>query len=324
MATQFRSPAQRLARRQLRTPRRVSASEDRTLISPLDKRRASVRIGYGLMYLLLALGALVVVIPLYWLFIDGFKNSNELYVLPPSWWPQDPQWNGWGDNNFVHAWQNAQLDVHLRNSLVLVGGSVVLQALVSVTAAYSLSKLRPAFSNIILAFFFATLLVPPVTYIVAQYIDINNLGLGNDNWMFLGVLLPEAASAFNLYILKSFFDDLPEEILDAARIDGANALDTLLRIVLPMSKAVLAVITILTIMASWKDFLWPYVVMAGSQDQQPLMVSLYYDWNNRAGAILSDNVMFAAFFLVAIPPVILFLIFQRQILRGISLSGLTG
>jgi multiple sugar transport system permease protein len=137
------------------------------------------------------------------------------------------------------------------------------------------------------------------------------------------VLLPEAANAFNLYILKSFFDDIPDEIIDAARIDGCNALDLLMRIVVPMSKAVLVVITILTVMAAWKDFTWPYVVTAGDQDHQPLMVSLYYAWYSR-GLGTPDNVMFAAFALVSIPPIVLFVIFQRQIIRGISLTGLTG
>jgi multiple sugar transport system permease protein len=265
---------------------------------------------------------------MYWLFIDGIKNSTEIHVTPPTWIPQHPDWRSWTDNNFVTSWQLLGLFSYLKNSLILVGGSWGFQVLVSVTAAYSLSRLRPAFGNIILGFFFATLLVPPITYLIPQYININSLPLvhwniATGNWVFLGVLLPEAANAFNLYILKSFFDDLPEEIMDAARIDGANALDLLVRIVLPMSKAVLAVITILTVMAAWKDFTWPYVVTSGDPDHQPLMVSLYYAWYNRSLGT-PDNVMFAAFALVSIPPIVLFLIFQRQIIRGISLTGLTG
>jgi multiple sugar transport system permease protein len=287
-----------------------------------------VRVGYGILYLLLALGALVVIVPMYWLFVDGVKNSNEIQALPPSWIPQHPDWNGWTSNNFTNSWDLLELGKHLVNSLILVSGSWLFQVLVSVPAAYSLSKLRPAYSSVILGFFFATLLVPPITYIVPQYININGLPIFNwdiatGNWVFLGVLLPEAANAFNLYILKSFFDDIPDEIMDAARIDGSSAFDSLIRIVLPMSKAVLAVITILTVMAAWKDFVWPYVVTAGDTDHQPLMVSLYYAWFSR-GLGTPDNVMFAAFGLVSIPPIVMFLFFQRQIIRGISLTGLTG
>jgi multiple sugar transport system permease protein len=312
----------------VRWDRRGTRSEDRTLLSPLDRGRLSVRIGYWLIFCCLVLVAIVAVVPMYWLFTDGVKSSVEISSLPPTWLPQHPDWHGLLDNNFTASWTLLNLGHYLNNTLILVGGSLVLQVLVSVTAAFSLAKLKPALGRVWLGFFFATLLVPMVTYLIPQYLNISSLPLvhwniGNGNWIYLGVLLPEAANAFNLYILKSFFDDIPDEIIAAARIDGANSLDLLVRIVIPMSRAALAVVAILTIMASWKDFLWPYVVMAGDQDHQPLMVYLFYQWQNRSLGT-PDNVLFASFALVSIPPIILFLIFQRQIIRGISLTGLTG
>jgi multiple sugar transport system permease protein len=303
--------------------RREERADERTLISPLERRRLSVRITYWCVFALLALLTLTTVIPMYWLFTDGLKTSVEIAALPPTWVPQQPDWS-----NFKDTWSLLNLGKYLQNTLILVAGSWVLQALVSVLAAFSLSKLRPAFGRVVLGFFLLTLLVPPVSYLIPQYVNVSMLPLvhwniGSGEYAYLGVLLPEAVNAFNLFLLKSFFDDIPDEVISAARIDGAHALDLLIRIVLPMSRAVLAVISIFTVMAAWKDFLWPYVLLQSDYDRMPLMVYLYENWYNRSLGT-PNNVLFAAFGMASIPPIVLFLIFQRQIIRGISLTGLTG
>ena len=302
---------------------REERADERTLISPLDRKRLSVRLAYWFLFALLLLLSLVTVIPLYWLFTDGLKTSVEIAALPPTWVPQHPAWGNFGD-----TWNLLTRGKYLRNTLILVAGSWVLQVLVSVLAAFSLSKLRPAFGRVVLGFFLLTLLVPPVSYLIPQYINVSSLPLvhwniGSGTYAYLGVLLPEAVNAFNLFLLKSFFDEIPDEIISAARIDGANALDLLIRIVLPLSRAVLAVISIFTVMATWKDFLWPYVLLQADYDRMPLMVYLYESWYNRSLGT-PNNVLFAAFGMASIPPIVLFLIFQRQIIRGISLTGLTG
>lgn len=303
--------------------RREERADERTLISPLERGRLLVHVAYWSVFALLVLLTLTTLIPMYWLFTDGLKSSVEIATLPPTWIPEHPDWANIGD-----TWNLLNLGKYLRNTLVLVGGSWVLQALVSVLAAFSLSKLRPAFGRVVLGFFLATLLVPPVSYLIPQYVNVSSLPLihsniGSGEYAYLGVLLPEAVNAFNLFLLKSFFDEIPDEVISAARIDGANALDLLIRIVLPLSKAVLAVISIFTVMATWKDFLWPYVLLQSDYDRMPLMVYLYENWYNRSLGT-PNNVLFAAFGMASIPPIVLFLIFQRQIIRGISLTGLTG
>ncbi len=320
------SPGRQAGMRPINRPgrsRRWSTSDERGILSSLDYRRPSVRLGYWVVFAALLLLSLTTFVPLYWLFSDGFKTSQEIGGLPPTWFPHNPDWG-----NFGNTWDLLDLGAYLNHTLILVAGSLVFQVLVSVTAAFSLSKLKPAFGTIILGFFLVTLLVPPVCYLIPQYVNISALPLvhwniGSGNLTYLGILLPEAVSAFNLFLLKSFFDDIPDELIAAARIDGANALDLLVRITLPMSKAVLAVISILTMMATWKDFLWPYVVTSGDLDHQNLMVYLYYQWHS-AGLGTPVNVLFAAFGMMSVPPIILFVVFQRQIIRGISLTGLTG
>ena len=166
-------------------------------------------------------------------------------------------------------------------------------------------------------------MVPSVAYLIPQFVNISSLpllhvSLFNSRF---GVWLPEAANAFNILILKSFFDGIPVDLTEAARLDGANAWQLFTRIVLPLSRPVLAVVTIFSIIASWKDFLWPLLVLSNSQ-VQPLMVALFHESQPNAG--LPFNYLMAGLALTSIPPILLFLLFQRQIIRGINLTGLKG
>ncbi len=168
-------------------------------------------------------------------------------------------------------------------------------------------------------------MVPPVVYLIPQFVNISDLPLIHvsliNSWA--GVWLPEAASALNILILKSFFDTIPTDLTDAARLDGANALQLFTRIILPLSRPALAVITIFTVIASWKDFLWPLLVLSDSH-LQPLIVAIYHASGINSNFPLPFTYLIAGLVLASIPPIILFLLFQRQIIRGINLTGLKG
>jgi multiple sugar transport system permease protein len=142
-----------------------------------------------------------------------------------------------------------------------------------------------------------------------------------NNWA--GVWLPEAASALNILILKSFFDTIPTELTDAARLDGASPWQLFSRIILPLSRPALAVVTIFTVVASWKDFLWPLLVLF-NPEVQPLSVAIYHEAGINSNFPLPFNYLMAGLVLASIPPILLFLLFQRQIIRGINLTGLRG
>lgn len=301
--------------------RRRSFEEDaneRTLVSPQVLKRPSGRLIYWGVFALLLVFTLVAVGPIYWLFSGGFKSSLEIFQTPPTIWPQHPQWI-----NFAQAWNVLDLPLYFSNTLLLAAGGVILQLLISATAAYSLSKLRPAGKNVIQFCFFATLMVPAVAYLVPQFVNVNDLPLMHislfNSWA--GVLLPEAANAFNILVLKSFFDSIPGELTEAARLDGANSWQLFTRIILPLSRPVLAVVTIFTIIANWKDFLWPLLVLSDT-NLQPLMVALFHLSGSNEG--LPFNYLMAGYALASIPPIVAFLIFQRQIIRGVNLSGLKG
>ncbi len=298
----------------------VEEASERTLISPQALKRPTGRVIYWTVFALLLVSTLITLGPLYWMFSGALKSSIEIFQTPPTLWPLHPVWN-----NYINAWNVLQIPLYFGNSLILAAGAVVLQILVSATAAYALSKLRPAGKNIIQFSFFCTLMVPPVVYLIPQFVNISDLPLIHvsliNSWA--GVWLPEAASALNILILKSFFDTIPTELTDAACLDGANALQLFTRIILPLSRPALAVITIFTVIASWKDFLWPLLVLSDSH-LQPLIVAIYHATGINSNFPLPFTYLIAGLVLASIPPIILFLLFQRQIMRGINLTGLKG
>ncbi len=301
--------------------RRVTQGQDastRTLVSPLMLKHPLGRTLYWVVFTLLVLTTLVTLGPVYWMFSGALKSSAEIFQTPPTFWPVHPQWD-----NYINAWNTLQLPLYFSNTLILALGAVILQILVSATAAYALSKLHVAGKGFIQFSFFCTLMVPPVVYLIPQFVNISNLPLINvslsNSWA--GVWLPEAANAFNILILKSFFDSIPVELTEAARLDGANAWQIFVRIIMPLSRPALAVITIFTVIASWKDFLWPLLVLADA-NLQPLIVALYHE--SGANSNLPFTYLIAGLVFASIPPILLFLLFQRQIIRGISLTGLKG
>ena len=299
---------------------RLEESFERTLVSPLVLTHPGARAIYWSVFALLLLSTLVTFGPLYWMFSSALKSSIEIFSSPPTIWPVHPAWS-----NYSNAWSVLQYPLYFGNTVILATGAVILQLLVSATAAFSLSKLRPAGKNIIQFVFFSTLMVPPVVYLIPQFVNISNLPLIHvsliNNWA--GVWLPEAASALNILILKSFFDTIPTELTDAARLDGASPWQLFSRIILPLSRPALAVVTIFTVVASWKDFLWPLLVLF-NPEVQPLSVAIYHEAGINSNFPLPFNYLMAGLVLASVPPILLFLLFQRQIIRGINLTGLRG
>ncbi len=293
-------------------------ASERTLVSPLALRRPTGRVIYWLVFALLLLSTLITLGPLYWMFSGALKSSIEIVQTPPTFWPLHPGWD-----NYSNAWRVLDLPLYFANTLILAIGAVLFQFIVSATAAYALSKLRPAGKNFIQFSFFCTLMVPSVVYLIPQFVNINALPLIHvsliNNWA--GIWLPEAANAFNILVLKSFFDSIPNELTEAARLDGANAWQLFTRIILPLSRPALAVVTIFTVIATWKDFLWPLLVLTDT-NVQSLQLALYYAQVSNAN--MPFAYLIASLALASIPPIVLFLILQRQILRGISLTGLKG
>ncbi|GHH47505.1 carbohydrate ABC transporter permease [Lentzea cavernae] len=249
-------------------------------------------------------------LPLVWVLLGAFKPPAELAQQPPTILPQT-----WEPGAYVDAWNYMELGKFFVNTLVVAIGAWAVQMAVIVPAAYALSKLRPAFGNAIMGLMLATLMLPSTAVLVPVYLTLVDLGLLNNP---AGIWLPAAANALNVYLLKRFFDQIPEELLEAARIDGAGTWTTLVRIVLPISRPILAVVSIFAVVAAWKDFIWPLLVFPDPA-KQTLSVAL-----QRFAPDTPINLLLAGLVLASLPMVALFLAFQRHILAGLTAGGVKG
>ncbi|WSB87735.1 carbohydrate ABC transporter permease [Streptomyces cellulosae] len=283
----------------------------RTLVSPAVLARPRGKAVYWTVFTgVVLLFTLAFLFPVYWMVTGAMKSPDEVARTPPTLVPESWSTAGYGD-----AWELMQLPTHLWNTVVQAAGAWIFQLVFCTAAAYALSKLRPAFGGLILGGILATLMVPAQALVVPKYLTVADLGLLNDP---LAIWLPAVANAFNLYLLKRFFDQLPKDVLEAAEIDGAGKLRTLWSIVLPMSRPVLGVVSIFALVAVWQDFLWPLMVFSDT-DKQPISVALVQLSQN-----IQLTVLIAAMVIASIPVVALFLVFQRHIIAGISAGSTKG
>ncbi|MDH6454216.1 MULTISPECIES: carbohydrate ABC transporter permease [unclassified Streptomyces] len=283
----------------------------RTLISPATLARPRGRAAYWTVFTTVAgLFALAFLFPVYWMVTGAMKSPDEVTRTPPTLVPER-----WHLEGYTDAWDLMQLPRHLWNTVVQAAGAWAFQLVLCTAAAYALSRLKPVFGKVILAGILATLMVPAQALVVPKYLTVADLGLLNDP---LAIWLPAVANAFNLYLLKRFFDQIPRDVLEAAEIDGAGRLRTLWSIVLPMSRPVLGVVSIFALVAVWQDFLWPLMVFSDT-DKQPIGVALVQLSQN-----IQLTVLIAAMVIASIPMVALFLVFQRHIVAGISAGSTKG
>ncbi len=283
----------------------------RTLVSPAVLARPRGRAVYWTVFTgVVVLFALAFLFPVYWMVTGAMKSPDEVARTPPTLVPES-----WSTSGYTDAWELMQLPTHLWNTVVQAAGAWLFQLVFCTAAAYALSKLRPAFGTLILGGILATLMVPAQALVVPKYLTVADLGLLNDP---LAIWLPAVANAFNLYLLKRFFDQLPRDVLEAAEIDGAGKLRTLWSIVLPMSRPVLGVVSIFALVAVWQDFLWPLMVFSDT-DKQPIGVALVQLSQN-----VQLTVLIAAMVIASVPMVALFLVFQRHIIAGIGAGSTKG
>lgn len=283
----------------------------RTLVSHSQLRRGKGKT----IYWTLVIGVVVVftlmfIGPLYWMVTGALKSGQEIAQAPPTLFPADPQ-----PQNYSEAWNTLNLGKLLFNTFYYAFGALLFQLVFDTAAAYALSKLRPKFGNAILGLMLATLMIPAMVLVIPQYVTVIDLDLLDSPF---AIILPSVANAFNIFLLKRFFDSIPEDLMSAARIDGASPVRTLWSIILPMSRPILGVVSIFAVTAVWKDFLWPKLVMP-SPETRTVSVGIY----SFAGGT-PMNVVVAAAVIAAIPTIIFFLIFQKSIISGLTAGGIKG
>jgi multiple sugar transport system permease protein len=288
----------------------------RTLISHAQLRRGRSRVIYWTVLIaVVAVFTLVFIGPLYWMVTGALKSGQEVAQTPPTLFPADPQ-----PQNYTDAWRRLNLAKLLFNTFYYAIGALLFQLVLDTAAAYALSKLRPALGNAILGLMLATLMIPAMVLIIPQYVTVIDLPILHINLLDspFAIWLPTVANAFNIFLLKRFFDSIPEDLMAAATMDGATPLRTLWSIILPMSRPILGVISIFAVTAVWKDFLWPKLVEP-SPETRTVSVGIYAF----AGGT-PMNVVIAAAVIAAVPTVVFFLVFQRNIMSGLTTGSLKG
>ena len=255
--------------------------------------------------------ALIALYPVFWLACSSLKNLTE-YLSTTQILPKNADWAGW-----VKTWNDFGFTKYYINSGIAVAGGVLCAMFCNGLMAYVLAVLKPKGHKIVLALVMWCLLIPPTTSFVALFVNIKKIGLTGS---FVPLWLTMGANAYWVILFKNYFESLPRDYIDAARIDGCGTFGVFTRIVLPLSKPIIVVVATVAITAAWSDVLMPFLLLSGT-DKETIMVKLYsFQTSIKTNQI---DIIRAVLYSI-IPPTILFAVFQKQIMGGVMSGGIKG
>jgi multiple sugar transport system permease protein len=256
----------------------------------------------------LIVGAISVVLPFLWMFSTSLRSRAETYtnasILPTSW-----HWE-----NYAVAWTAAPFGHYYLNSLIMAVGIITGHLICDALAAYAFARLRFPLKNAIFMVMLAALMVPTFVTIIPAYSLVASLGWIDTYW---GLIVPRLADVFGVILLRQFFLSIPAELEDAARIDGCSRAGTFFWIVVPLSMPAFATLGIFSFLFAWNDFLWPLLI-TNSDELRTIQIGLSA-FQGRYGT--SWNYLMAGTLTATIPSILVFLIFQRALIRGIAMTG---
>jgi sn-glycerol 3-phosphate transport system permease protein len=264
-------------------------------------------------YLAMLAAVMIIGLPLAWLLSAAFKETSEIYIVPATWIPRQPILT-----NFPRAWNAAPFGQYYINTIFITVVSVFGKLVLGATTAYALVMLRFPGKNVIFALILGALMIPPQVVTVPNYLLFAEWGMVNT---YTALILPHLPTAVGTFLLRQAFLALPREILDAARVDGAGHLRTLLSIMLPLSMPVLVTFGLLATQDVWNDFLWPLVI-TNTANMRTLPIGIFWlldsEGNTQWGVVMAGAIF------VILPLLILFLWVQRHIVEGIAAGAVKG
>ena len=267
----------------------------------------------GLGYLAMAVMVVVIGMPLYWMLTGALKTTQEIVTYPPVWFPANPRWQ-----NFVDAWNTAPFGNFYVNSIVTTTLASIAKLTNAVLSAYALAFLRFPGRDLVFLVILAALMIPVQVTILPNYLTMADLGWVNT---YYGLVVPEAGIAFGAFLLRQHFLTLPREVLDAAKVDGAGHIRTMWSVALPLSRPILATLTLLTAVGRWNDFLWPLVI-TNSKEMRTLPIGIAWMLDNEGNT--QWGVVMAGVVLVIVPVFVLFLWTQKHLVEGIAAGAVKG
>lgn len=276
-----------------------------------DLKSGPTRVWAVLIFLACIVLAVVALFPVFWLICSSLKNLQE-FISTTRILPKSPDWAGW-----LKTWNDFGFTKYYINSGIAVAGGVVCAVFFNGLMAYVLAILKPRGHKVVFALVMWCLLIPPTTSFVALFMNIKRIGLTGS---FIPLWLSMGANAYWVVLFKNFFESLPKDYIDAARLDGCSSLQIFTRIVLPLSKSILMVVAIFAVTAAWSDFLMPFLLLNGS-NKETVMVKLY-SFNTSIKTNQLDIIRAVLYSII--PPTVIFTVFQKQIMSGVMEGGIKG
>lgn len=275
----------------------------------VEKRNPVV---HTLIYAGLSIIVVVTLLPLIWMMSASLKTSNEVFTSPIQWIPEVFQWG-----NYIKIWQKIDFALFIFNSTKLTVIVTIIQLATCAFAAYGFTKCKFKGRDTLFLCYVATIAIPWQIFMLPQYVMLQKMGLVDTH---LGYILLQSFAAFGVFLLKQFFQGIPDELLEAARIDGLSEYGTFGRIVVPLAKPAMATLTIFTFVTVWNDFMGPMIYFSSEANKTiPLGIRMF------VGQYSTEyQLIMAASVVSLIPIVILYVFCQRYFVEGIATSGLKG
>ncbi|MEV5743373.1 carbohydrate ABC transporter permease [Microbispora rosea] len=280
--------------------------------SPGPRSRGPRLVRTALAYVCLLAVVLLVLVPFAWMVSSSLKRDNEVLTVPVEWIPREFRWS-----NFAEIWDRIPMLTYLGNSAFLSAAVTVLQVLTGSFAAYGFSKVRFPGRDALFLAYIATIAVPWQAYMVPQYIMMQRAELTDTYW---SIILLQAFGAFGVFLMRQYYMSIPDDLCEAARIDGLSEYGIYRRIMLPLSKPALASLALLTFVNTWNDYMGPFIYLTSNElwTVQLGLRSFVGQYDAEYAMIMTGAV------LSVLPILVVFLFGQRYFIRGIATSGLKG
>jgi multiple sugar transport system permease protein len=264
-------------------------------------------------YVVLVVAAVGILMPFFWMVSSSLKGANEVFSVPITWFPDEAQWS-----NYYEIWFESDMLNWLKNTLFLSVVVTFLQVLTGSFAAYGFARIRFPGRNVLFLVYVGTIAVPWQSYMIPQFILLSNLKVSNT---LLAIILLQAFGAFGVFLMKQFYETIPEELSEAARLDGLSEYAIWRRIMLPLSVPALASLALLTFVATWNDYLGPLIYL-----RDPSLWTVQLGLKSFVSNLFDTNyaLLFAGLTISVIPIAIIFALGQRYFVEGIATSGLKG
>jgi ABC-type glycerol-3-phosphate transport system permease component len=261
-------------------------------------------------FLAVAVGGIVMLMPVVWMVSTSLKPLARVFELPIQWVPQPPQWE-----NYSTAWSRFDFPLYFANSVVVSALVTVLNVFLAGLAGYSLAKYRYVGRRVLFVAILSTLMLPIEALMVPTFLLVRSLGWLNT---YQGLIIPMAADAFGVFLMRQFMLDLPDSVIEAARMDGASEMGIYFRIAMPLSWPAMLTLALLTWRETWDAFVWPFVLVTEDRLRTvPLGLHRFQE-----EYVTNYNEVMAIASIAMVPVLLLFLVFQRAFIRGIMVSGL--